>query len=137
MIIAGLFWAFLLTSCGIMSAFGGKQERTFVLCVALAVASTSILNSAYGVSQAMHYVFLIDSLLLIISLVLLAFSERNWPIWFAGFHLNTVATFAASMIFPGELPGLYASLAGVWALPALGLAAYGCVLDHRSQQLKT
>lgn len=132
MIVAGLFWAFLLTSCALMAAYGGIQERAFIGFVGLAVVATSSLNSIYGVSQALQLVMLIDLALLAISGWFIITTDKYWPIWFTGFHLNTIATEVASMTFPGELPGLYVNLAGVWALPALGLAAYGCLLDHRS-----
>lgn len=130
MILTIAFWAFLFSACGAMFCFGQRDEKRFIIAVVAATLSTFVANSIWGITTALPIVAVIDGALLIFVLAYVARSDRYWPIWFAGFHLNTIATEMGSIMFPGALPGLYTNLAGAWALPALGAAAWGVMRDR-------
>lgn len=131
MTITVAFWVFLLSACAIMFLFGQRDEQRFVFAVVAATLSTFVVNGVWGITTALPFVAIIDVALWIFALAYVARTDRYWPIWFAGFHLNTIATEVGSILFPGALPGLYSNLAGAWALPALGAAAYGVMKDRK------
>lgn len=125
------FWVFLLSASTTMFLTGRKQERVFVSVILMATVSTLLANAFIGIGSANKFVISIDVALWIFVLIYIARSDRYWPIWFAAFHSNTVAAELGSILFPNSLPGLYMNLAGAWALPALGAAAYGVVSDRK------
>lgn len=124
------FWVFLFSACAIMLFFGKRYEKRFIIAVTTATLATFIANGRWGITTALPIVAAIDVALLLFVLICVARRDRYWPIWFAGFHLNTIATEVGSIMFPGAIPGLYTNLAGAWALPALGAAALGVMRDR-------
>lgn len=137
MITAVLFWIFLLCCAAIFVIYGQTIERVFIALVFAASCITFIGYQYSGMGNLSAVVIVSDILLLVGCLVILAISDRYWPIWFAGFHSNTIATHAAALLFPDMVPSLFLNLAGAWALPALGTSAYGVVLDYRARQSST
>ncbi len=137
MITAVLFWIFLLCCAAMFIIYGQMIERVFITFVFAAVCVTFIGYQYSGMGNISAIVIASDILLLAACLVILVISDRYWPIWFAGFHSNTIATHAAALLFPDMVPSLFLNLAGAWALPALGTSAYGVVLDYRTRQSST
>lgn len=128
-VIAG-YWLFLLSSCAIMFCFGGRAERQFVGLVIVATFATIAAIVKLGMTAALPFVATIDGALWGVSLLYVVRLDRYWPVWFAGFHLNSLATEVGAIIFPGAFATLNANLAGAWALPALGFAAIGVLKDQ-------
>ena len=92
-----------------------------------------MLNLIFGIEKSWLYVFLIDLIVLFFSLYLSINSKFYWPIWFSGFHTISVASGFSRILFPSDIMLMYTNFAEIWAIPALGSAAIGCILDHRNQ----
>lgn len=131
MMIGVAFWVFLIAASAFMLTFGRLAERFFIATVIAATVSTLLLNGMLGPTKANVFVISIDVALWVVALLYAAHSDRYWPIWFAAFHSITIATELGSVMFPGSFPKLYINLAGAWALPALGAAAFGVRRDRK------
>ncbi len=134
MVMAIIFWAFLLTSYFAVVYFGQRFERYFMVFLALCAALTLIVIYFFGFSGAQQYVLMIDGSILIFAIVLTSKLDVYWPIWFSGFQAITFATDLAWAIFPNAVPGIYQSAASFWALPALGAMTVGVFADYRARQ---
>jgi hypothetical protein len=129
---AVLFWLFLVSSITIISVSGGHIGRRFVTVLLLAVAATFVVNASLGFKAAQPFVALIDAALLICVVFAAMRYASYWLLWFAGFHMITVAGGIARLVSPGGIPELYVDAAGFWAFPALGSAVIGVILDRRA-----
>ena len=134
MIVVISYWLFLLSACLTMMIFGQTLERWFAATIVAATVLSFVLNNWLGMITASPFIVAIDVVIWGIALTLALAADRYWPIWFAGFHLNTIATEVGSIVLPGTIPALYANLAGAWALPALGFAAAGVARDFKARQ---
>jgi len=111
---------------------GGLDGRRASLAIIFAVLATFAANWAYGFNAARPAVLLVDIFLLATVTCIGICSKFYWPIWFCGFQAISVASGMAGLIFPTQLPLLYANFSGFWALPALGAAVVGILLDRRA-----
>jgi hypothetical protein len=137
MIIAGAYWAFLVTSLVILYWNGSKDGRTLVIACTVATGLTFFANFLFGFKESYLYIFLIDSALLFVAINIVLTSDKYWPMWFAGFHLVSVCSSVGYFLFPSVIPALYNKIADFWAVPALGAAAIGAWMDQkRSSQVE-
>jgi hypothetical protein len=127
------FWLFLIASLTIIGTQGHKAGRLFVALLVIATVATFLANSAFGNKAAQPAVFAIDFGLLVCVASVAMSTAVHWPLWFAGFHSVTVATGLAHLAFPIDIPEIYIDASGFWALPALGAAVAGVLLDRRAQ----
>ena len=133
MIIAASFWIFLISSLVILGSFGEKKGRQLTAACLLASIITYLTNAHLGFINAGSIVLLVDFVLLSIALWFVISTDRYWPVWFAAFQAITVASELANALFPANVTNLYGNFAGFWALPALGAAAVGAILDRRAK----
>lgn len=131
-VIAVSFWLFLGCSLAIIAVLGGREGRQLVFAILTAVSATFLANRYFGMRDAQYFVVLTDVALLICVVIIALRTSRHWPLWFAGFHLITVSAGIARLVSPSGLPEMYIDAAGFWALPALGAAVVGILLDHRA-----
>lgn len=132
LLVAVLFWAFLLSALGFVFAQGGLLERSFACFLLICAGVTFALNHVFGFEGAWIWVLLVDTVILAVGCWLVAKSHAHWPIWFVGFHLITVASYLAYLLFPTKVTGLYGNAAGFWALPALAAFVLGTLMDRRT-----
>lgn len=57
-------------------------------------------------------------------------SDRRWPIWIAGFQLNTVLAETAIAFSPAYHIYYFHAMATMWSLPALFIMFIGVYLDN-------
>jgi hypothetical protein len=131
-LVAALFWVFLITALIGLWLYGGPEGRRIGLFSAIAAITTFLANSSLGFVSAMPLVLLIDTSLFFAAVCIALATEVHWPLWFAGFHMIGMASHTAGMLSEGELSGFYTNTAGIWALPALGSALVGAILDRRA-----
>jgi uncharacterized membrane protein len=125
------FWVFLLCASASFYLNGCKMERIFISIIFISSILTFLVNVYLEDIRVNFIVVGIDLIVWVIALIYVVRSDRYWPIWFAGFHTNTIGTELAASLFPSSISGLYINLAGAWALPALGVAAYGAWCDRK------
>ena len=130
-IVAVGFWTFLVSATSILAVFGCDQARKVAIACLTATFCTFGVNFILGFAGAQLAMVMIDAVLLIYVLRTALTSHAHWPLWFCGFHLVTVASEIAKITIPAETPLIYTNFAGFWALPALGAAAIGVILDRR------
>jgi hypothetical protein len=129
---AALFWLFLISAVVIIAVSGGNEGRRFLSVLVAAVIATFLANAFIGFVAAQPLILAIDIGLLIYVVALALDSRSHWPLWFAGFHMITVATGLAMLASPTGVPELYVDGAAFWALPALCAAVVGVILDRRA-----
>ena len=128
--VALSFWIFLMSALAVIYGAGGNEGRRFSLAILGAVIATFAVNFALGFLKAQPIVLLVDVGLLGYVFMLANHSKAYWPIWFVGFHLIGVSSGIAYAIFSASIPELYIDTSGIWAVPALGAAAIGVMLDR-------
>lgn len=132
MIVAGAFWLFLICVIVVTVTMGGSEGRLLVITCVTASALTYVANVQLGFDFARLVVLVIDVGVFAIIIAIALRSRSYWPIWFSAFQMITVATHFAQMTIPSSIPGIYGNAAGFWALPALGAAVVGVMLDRRA-----
>ena len=134
MIVALLYWGFLLLSCAYGVAFGRVEGRRIaVIYVVGSLLTIPAQRMDVGWLHAQAPVAIVDTLMLVALLLVAGRSRCYWPIWIAGFQLNTVATHAAAMFAPSFAPRIYFAMASLWALPALLFLVIGIAKDRRAR----
>lgn len=136
-ILALVFWAYLISALIIVAVSGGRNGRRFSAALVVAVVCTFLANEFLGFKGAQHAVLAIDTILGAYVVALALRSASHWPLWFAGFHMITVATGLARLFSPRGIPELYVDTAGFWAFPALGAAVIGVMLDRRAGLIRS
>lgn len=136
MIVALAYWVFLTSVIVVFVTRGGPDGRLFTFACIIASTLTYFANAQFGFNSSRFHVLAIDSALLAIVTILAMRSRSYWPMWFAGFHMIAVATRLAQFVFPASIPGIYGNTAGFWALPALGVAVFGVLLDRRAAMIR-
>jgi hypothetical protein len=131
MLAAIVFWLFMLATCLLAFWLGGRYERTAAMLILMSALASSVAYSNFGWINGQVFVFFIDTILLAAIFYITSKSMALWPIWFAGFHMISVATGFANLLFPTHVPEMYRMIAGFWALPAQICMALGIILDHR------
>lgn len=137
MLVALVFWSFMVASYGLVVLYGGRDARIFIHFVLLAALATLLAFMTLAADDYALAVLLIDGALLAFALVFVARSESFWPIWFAGFHLVGVATSKASLLFPNDIPQIYETLSGFWAIPALMTMVVAVIRDRSLRSVGT
>ncbi len=137
MIAALGFWAFLLSATAIFIVAGETIERLFILLILACTVGTMFAGGQNGGAELVWVTFAIDLVLWLSGLFLVIATDRFWPIWFTGFHTNTILLHFVSLFTSDHYAQLLNYAAAAWAIPALGVAAYGVLLDYRSGQRST
>jgi hypothetical protein len=129
-----LFWIFFVSSLLLIGWHGDFFARGFALFLAAMTILTFVLNMALGMEAAWKWVVLIHIAILIAALVGVMINDCFWPIWFAGFQLNSVGASLAQLVDSDSYLGLYAYSASIWALPALCAAVIGVMRDSQRRR---
>ena len=119
-----------MSALAIVYGAGGNEGRRLSFAILGAVIATFAANFVFGFLKAQPIVLLVDAVLLGYAFILANRSKAYWPIWFVGFHLIGVSSGIAYAIFSASIPELYIDTSGIWAVPALGAAATGVMLDR-------
>jgi len=133
-----IYWTFLLLSCGYSAILGGVDGRR--IAVIYVVGSLLTIPAQRTMVVWLHLqtaVALVDTAALICLFAVAVLSRRWWPIWIAGFQLNTVATHAAAIFAPSFAPRIYFAMESFWALPALIFLVVGVTKDRRAGMTST
>lgn len=133
MIAMILFWLFFLSAVTIVFVAGEKADQKFMILLIVAVAATFVLNIAVGWDAAQVYVTAVDTILLLVSLMLVSVTKAHWPIWFSAFQAIVVATSMAQLFFPSNVPAVYTNMLGFWFFPAVAAMVIGVILDSRAK----
>lgn len=128
-----LFWIFLFSAVTLIAVHGHELGKSAAFAIMAATVTTLTLHLLMGVENSQPLVFLTDLTLLTFVGFIAVRCDRYWPLWFAGFHSISVATSLANLAFPIVVPEIYIDKSGFWALPALGAAVVGILLDRRAE----
>lgn len=121
-----------MCSVGLIAHRGGRVGQQAAFAIMLAAVTTLTLHVHFGIERSQPFVLFVDCALLAYISVIAQRAASYWPIWFAGFHSVAVATGLARMIFPVSVLQIYIDASEFWALPALGAAVAGILLDRRA-----
>ena len=77
----------------------------------------------------------VDTLSLALKLAIAFNSNRRWPIWVAGFQVNTVLAEAAIFFSPAYKIDFFHAMATIWAMPTLFAMAIGIFLDNAHDRM--
>jgi len=130
MLVASVFWLFMVASYGLVMLYGGREARVFIHFALLAALATLLAFMTLTADNYALSILAIDGALLIVALYFVARSQSFWPIWFAGLHMVGVATSIARLLFPNDIPQIYESLSGFWAIPALMVMVVAVIRDR-------
>ncbi len=130
-----IYFAALLISCGYAARFGGKTERVgaaiMLLGSLLSVPATWLTGAGDWLTADVN-VLIVDVAALAGLLTLALRTNRYWPLWAAGFHLDAVVTHCAKLLAPAIVPQAYSLSQGLWAYPMLA----ALVIGTRQHQLR-
>ena len=128
---------FLVTNCAFLALVlgyswwaGDTLDRFGVSAVIAALVLTFLANLTPLFTASSLIVLGIDLVLLVAMTALALMSPRHWPVWFAGFQLAAVLFGAAALLVPVENVGIYRTLSGFFAIPAMLAMAFGLFLDR-------
>jgi hypothetical protein len=133
MVVAILFWLFLLSAVVMIFIVGGKIERQFTAMIVVSVFATYLLNANLGWDNAEVYVATIDVFALAYALSLVSVTDRYWPMWFSAFQGVALATSIAQLVSPADIPAIYTAMQSFWFFPAVGAMVVGVMLDSRAR----
>jgi hypothetical protein len=131
-----LFWTLTLVCCAHAAIVGGAAGRwgaaLFVITAASSYLAEYVLGRPPDVwGRANTILAIVDGTYLVGLYLLAQISRCYWPIWAAGFQLNSTLTHVAVLLSPTE-PRLYRALESVWAIPILLAMMIGIEADRRS-----
>jgi hypothetical protein len=132
MLVASVFWSFMIASYVLVLLYGGRAARIFINFVLLAALLTLLAFATLPMAEYGFAVLAIDGVLLGVALYFVARAQSYWPVWFAGFHLIGVATSLARWLLPNDIPQIYENLTGFWAIPALMTMVVVVIRDRKS-----
>ena len=98
--------------------------------IVAALLLTLLANQAAGADGSGVMVLAIDFALFLLMTAAALRSSRHWPVWFSGFQLAAVLLGVTALLWPVEKQGIYRTLAGFFAIPALLSMALGLYLDR-------
>jgi hypothetical protein len=133
MVVAILFWLFLLSAVVMIFIVGRKIERQFTAMIVASVCATYLLNANLGWDDAEIYVATIDVVALVYALYLVSVTDRYWPMWFSAFQGVALATSIAQLVSPSNIPAVYTAMQSFWFFPAVGAMVVGVILDGRGR----
>ena len=131
MIVPLAFWLFLLGAFTISWKAGDAHDRQVILAIGAAATLTLCAQVTLPFILWRIAVAAINISLLIIVWRYARYTDRYWPIWFAGFH--SVATFIgiATLLMPPGQRSILSMAGGFWAIPALLAMTIGLLADQR------
>lgn len=132
-----LYLTALIAACGYALLRGGRDERwcaTVQILASFASLPAVWVQGAAGWHGTQYAVLGVDLAALAAFVSLAMRSDRFWPLWVAGFHLDAVLTHLAKLIAPTAVPAGYALLQGFWAYPLMAALAIGTYSHSRSAQ---
>ena len=129
-----LFWLMLAGNMITAIMFGETIEKGFAgtLCVISFVVFAIGLVVAPAIWASIG--FASDIAILMLALVLVARTDRYWPVWFAAMQSLSVGTNLVALFVDGVPHLIFSNLAAVWALPALMTMSWGTIRDWRARQ---
>lgn len=78
-------------------------------------------------------IFLVDVAVLCAFIVILAFSDRFWPLWLTAFQIIAVMTHLARFASPRTIPLAYAFAEQLWVYPMLALLTVAAIRRDKSR----
>lgn len=131
MFVPLVFWSLLLGAVAIGWQAGDPHDRKVILAIVTAAGLTAASDLLVGGRAALALVGLIDIALLVLVVRYALFSQRHWPIWFAGIHATAVVFGFAALLFPTGQRTMLDLISGFWAIPALFVMVAGLLSDQR------
>ena len=122
--------AFLILVLGYSWWVGSPLDRLGVSAIIGALLLTLLANRMAGFPASGRIVLAIDFLLFLAMTAIAVRSPRHWPVWFAGLQLASVLFGIAALLWPVQNQGIYRTLAGFFAIPAMLAMALGLFLDR-------
>lgn len=120
MIVALVFWLFLLGAMAISWQAGDRRDRLMVLAVIGASVLTLIVRDYFAYPASVVPVCLINTALLVYALDYALKGRRYWPLWFAGIHgAGTLTGWATLVLEDASHAWLLDMISGFWAMPSV------------------
>lgn len=134
MAINQIYWLLTLLCCGYCLIWGDRIGRLGGL-ITIGVALASGVATWPGTSWARTDLplILVDGLYLIALVALALRSDRYWPIWLAGFQLDSVIALFGPFFLSGLPARLVEGLESFWAIPILSTMCVGVEQDRRAR----
>lgn len=137
MIALLVFWLILLGALAIGWQAGDRHDRRVILAIGASAALTAVCHLLFAEPVAIVLVWIIDLALLAILVRYSLFTQRHWPIWFAGFHAAGLLFGVSALLFPSEERMTLLLISGFWAIPALLVMVAGLLTDQRNGIVNT
>ena len=131
MIVALVFWLFLVTALAISWQAGDRGDRSVIVAIGASAAGSAIAQIVMPFLWERAAVALINLVLLVIVWRYALQTRRYWPIWFAGFQATGLAFGLLALVLPEGSRSIPSLVAGFWALPAVSAMVIGLQLDQR------
>lgn len=127
MILHQLIFAVLwLGACGYALARGGRPERIIAVAFLIAAPLTSATVHWVALYRLVEpSVFIIDSLLLLITLGVALWSTRFWPMAMASLQGSEVLGHVARVLAPDTVPRAYYVVVAFWSFPMVVVLGIG------------
>lgn len=125
------YTAVLLAVLWYLSKYGGRTGRWAGMLQLTSWAATLLVTlKLYGTPYYWPMLQAVDFTSFGWKLTIALRSSRRWPIWMAGFQLNTVAAHVTIWVVPHFDIHLYYAMYSVWGMPALLVMIIGTAFDH-------
>ena len=128
-----LFWTLLIVTCGYALWRGRKYEQLsaiiFIVASVVSVLARSAVSRPYVGVQVSDLV--IDSFVMVSTMVIALRSDRFWPLWVAGLQLTIGMSHVLKAVSPDLLPLAYAAAERFWAYPTLIILFIGAWRQHK------
>lgn len=132
-----VFFLLLILAVGIyVVGWGRAPERAGIAIIFLGSLLSGWLAQYGRLWEAgENGIFVVDVLVLVAFIVVLAKSDRFWPLWTTAFQLVAVTTHLARFVSPNTVPLAYAIAEQVWVYPMLILLAVATFRLHRGRHV--
>lgn len=127
-----LLFAVALFSVTVFAFLRGNTEVRFVAAALLVSAiATAFVIGEFDESMEAG-ILLVDVILLLAILIVALRSERYWPMFAAGFHLNAIMIHLAVYMNIIQFPHAYANLLALWSYMVLVPVFIGAMRSART-----
>jgi hypothetical protein len=124
-----------LIACFLAMRMGGRDEAYGALIFLIGSLTTLGYVLLFGATWAKPEIGLlvIDLIMMLAFIHLALISDRFWPMWIAGFHLVSLAVYAASFVAINVIPWVFATGVVFWAWPTK-LTLIIAIYEYRAQK---
>ena len=133
MIVALVFWLFLLGAMAISWQAGDRRDRLMVAAMILASVLTIAARQTFAYPASVIPVNLINTAMLVYALHYALKGRRYWPLWFVGVHgAGTLTGWTTILLDDAQHAWLLDMISGFWAIPSIVVMVWGLLLDQRA-----